>query len=100
MSWSITLLGVHVAFLFCLALLWRATPDWLQRLVLGLLMAAAMVFVIASLAELVGTGMHWLWKRVALEIEHVAVLLYIFRQIHVRYVCPTLSAHSHSLPRS
>lgn len=96
MSWSITMVVVHGFALIWLVALLRNAPDFLQRLILVLLALSALGILTAHVIELLGLWTHWLVKRVPLELEHAAVLLYVFRLWFLERICPTLSRHSHS----
>lgn len=79
MIWNVTLLMVHIFALLALAMLFKNSPDALQRIVIGLLFASTGVYICTGSAALLGYWSHWLVGRIAFQIEHIAVLLYVFR---------------------
>lgn len=98
MTWNITLLVVHLLYLVGVILLYRSAPCWMQKVSLfGLGIAMALLafgFGAASLA------LWWNWQVIllALAIEHLAVMVYIFRLIYqTRIEWKPSSDHSHSL---
>lgn len=97
MAWHVTMLFVHICALGALAALYRHSPDSLQRLVIALLVVSSAVFLAASAAALSGYWLHWQITRLAHELEHIAVLLYVFRLFvadQERRCLPTPSQHS------
>lgn len=97
MTWNVTLLAMHVlACCACIELAFQA-PCWIQKVIMWLFTLA--MFIIASAyAYQVANGWHyWLVTRIALEVEHAAVLLYVFRLTFQRYsIWATSSDSSHS----
>ncbi len=96
MSWLYTMIAVHVFATIGFVILYRAAPCWMQKLVIfGLIVAMVLVTAAYGLQFL---GVEY-WAQVGvlgLVIEHLAVLLYVFRLIHQTYVCPPSSpAPSH-----
>lgn len=79
MSWHTTLLFVHTFALFALVALLRHCPDLGQRAVLWLLILSSLVLLYANAAAIFGGWAHWWVTRVGYEIEHLAVLLSVFR---------------------
>lgn len=79
MTWDITMLFVHLVALCALGILAKDAPDVLQKLVLGTLICAAAVLCYYYGARLFGLDCTGFLAGVAHEIEHVAVLLYVFR---------------------
>lgn len=81
MEWNITMLAIHlVMFVLCL-LLWRRAPCWLQRLVVAGLMLAATLLALAYVLALGGVERWWHVALLGFVIEHLAVLLYVFRVV-------------------
>lgn len=81
MEWNLTMLGVHLVALVLSMLLYRAAPCWMQRLVVVGLSVAFAVMVGAYIAALAGDWWWWYLAVLALTIEHLAVLLYLFRVV-------------------
>ncbi|NCZ46231.1 MAG: hypothetical protein EBX59_01445 [Betaproteobacteria bacterium] len=73
------MLAVHLAAFFILCAIYRPAPDWLQRVIVGSLIAAVGVMC----GGYVGTIFFDLECRAILQlghvIEHLGVLLYVFR---------------------
>lgn len=85
MDWELTYLAIHIAALVGAALLfWRDTPDAIQKLIMGVLIAAMAVYIGADIWALAGEKRVWPIRLVASKIEHAAVLVWIFRLIWVR----------------
>ena len=79
MTWNLTMLFVHLAALAALVMLLRGGPDGAQVLVIYLLILATGPLVYHYFAEAVGLATHWQVKSVAYSLEHIGVLLYVFR---------------------
>lgn len=79
MTWNVTMLFVHLAALCALGVLFRDAPDILQKLVLGALICAAVVMSYYYAARLFDLDCTGYLAGVAHEIEHAALLLYVFR---------------------
>jgi hypothetical protein len=99
-SWEFTMLFVHVAALCGLVMLYRSPPCWMQKLVVVLFLLAMTVFAAGQLAQISG----FLWEgrqvlRIAFAIEHVGVLLWVFRLIYQDRVAWTSSQRSRSSSR-
>lgn len=94
MAWDLTLLVVHILAALVCATLYCTAPDWLQKLVLGLLIASSLILVSVYAADLGRLEQPWQIKVIALKVEHLAVLLYLFRLIFVE----RLSCKSSSQP--
>jgi hypothetical protein len=90
------MLVLHAAAAVSLGFLYRNAPCWMQKVVVGLLFSSVLVLVYVYVDALTGARAHWMVKRAALEIEHIAVLLYVFRLIHQRLIAWTSSAPSRS----
>lgn len=102
MTWNVTMLFVHLFGLFALAALYRHAPDSIQKIVVGLLAVAFLILVYAYASAITGAWMHWMVVRVAHSVEHIAVLVYVFRLFiadQERRCLPNSSQHSHSSPR-
>lgn len=102
MSWDITMLFVHLVALCALGILAKDAPDILQKLVLGTLICAAAVLCYYYAAKLFGLDCTGFLAGVAHEIEHVAVLLYVFRIFvadQERRCLQNFSQHSRSSQR-
>lgn len=98
MSWNITMLAVHAISLAGCVLLYRSAPCWMQKLVVVGLGFAMLVACMAFGAALAGHDyVRWPIFIVALAIEHIAVLLYVFRLIYQNHIQWNSSEHSHSL---
>lgn len=98
-SWEITMSFVHLAALAALLMLYRSAPCWMQKLVMGLLIVAMVVFTAAHFAVLAGVWEAHFFFKTAFAIEHVAVLLYVFRLIYQDRLQWTPSPRSPSSPR-
>jgi hypothetical protein len=93
-AWHLTLLAVHIAALVGAGYLYRSAPCWMQKLtVLGIVVAMLVISVAYALAVLDVWGW-WLVVVVGLSIEHLAVLLYVFRLIYKGNQWKPSSAHS------
>lgn len=99
MSWDITTLMVHLAALVLLVLLARRPPDPLQFMVVWTLILAFCIHVAAAAIALSGGYVHWSVSRIALQLEHVAVLLYVFRLFYLECVCKNSQPRSRPSPR-
>lgn len=100
MSWEFTMLFVHVAALYGLFMLYRRPPCWMQKLVVVVLFLAMSVFALAQVAVLTGAipeGRPVL--RIAFALEHLAVLLWIFRLVYQDRVQWTSSLPSRNSSR-
>lgn len=90
--WTVTLVVLHILVAYSCAYLFCTAPDWVQKLVLAHIAGAALVMVGFYAAELAGFDPHWMIRKVAFEIEHVGVVLYVFRLVCVaRVQCKTSS---------
>lgn len=98
MSWAYTMLVVHIAALCGLVLLYRQPPCWMQRVVVVLFMAAMAIYAVAQVVALAGYYERGV-VRVAFAIEHVGVLLWVFRLIFQDRVQWTSSPPSRSSSR-
>lgn len=99
MTWNMTMLFIHLAALLSLGVLSRDAPDTVQKIVLGTLIIAVSILCYYYAALLFGLACTGYLSNVAHEIEHVAVLLYVFRLFVVdqeRRCLPNSSQHSHS----
>lgn len=98
MSWNLTMLVVHVLAAVVFALLFKKTPDTLQQILIGLIIASATVMVYAYAYALRGMphGEVESFRWIAQEIEHVAVLFYGFRLFYMECLCRNYSRPSPS----
>ena len=103
-DWLVTLIAVHVlAFIGAAALLARA-PCWMQKLsVLGF--AVAIGIIAMGYVALLGQRMYlewwggWQMISLGLAVEHIAVLLYVFRMYYRENIqWPKSSVPSRSSP--
>lgn len=102
MAWHITMLFIHAAALIALGTLFRHSPDTIQRAVLVVLLCATAIFLYGDAAALLGLWLHWTVTRLGHHIEHIAVLLYVFRLSVLdqeKQCLPRFSARYHSSPR-
>jgi hypothetical protein len=87
-SWSITLLLVNlIAFAACMVL-WRTAPCWMQRLTVATFAASLAIMSLGRFIALVSAiRPEWGWygasemTLLALAVQHLAVLLYVFRLV-------------------
>lgn len=79
MIWNLTLFFVHVAALAGAFVLYRKAPCWMQRLVMAGLIGAMTLVAGASALNLAGVWWAWRLSMLGLAVEHIAVLLYVFR---------------------
>lgn len=91
MVWNISIFVIHLVVLAGLLALFRATPDALQRVVIGLLISAALLYLGNYWMAIIGQPLHWIVRRTAAEVEHWGVLLYVFRLVWVEQVCKNYS---------
>jgi len=95
-SWSITLFVVHLFALAGVVALYRRAPCWMQKLsVFGLILAMSIASAAYAVA-LVGRiwpelGLWGAWEifAIGLLLEHLAVLLMIFRLVYQTVLWPT-----------
>lgn len=102
MSWQVTLLGVHLAVLAMLIVLFWHSPNSVQQLVIGILASATVVLVYHYAAEVFEWPTAWELKAFAYHVEHIGVLLYVLRLFisdQERRCLPKLSTHSPHSPR-
>lgn len=97
MMWNLTLLLVHLAALAGFIHLYKSAPCWMQKVsVAGFVLAMGTMSAAFTLAILDVWG-HWHVVLLGLAIEHLAVLVYVFRLIYQQHLQWTpSSAHSHS----
>lgn len=101
MTWNLTLLAIHCAALVALGMLWRAAPDHLQRVALVLLGASMLITTWAYAGAVAGWDVTYQVKRLAGELEHLGVLIYVFRLFIVDQERRCLNSYRHfpSSPR-
>lgn len=93
--WDLTVLMVHIMAVMAAAALFCSAPDRIQKLVLGLVMASGLGMICYYAMQLALLDPHWLIRVAALNLEHVGVLLYVFRLVYVeRLSCKKLFQHS------
>lgn len=82
MEWQLTMLAVHLAAFVGAGMLYSRAPCWMQKLVMaGLIVTFGAVSAAYGLA-LAGV---WWWfyiKDAGLSVEHLAILVYLFRMIY------------------
>lgn len=78
MEWNLTMFSVHVVALIGCLRLYRAAPCWMQRLFMGML-AAGMAIIAVAYVVAVFDGDFRPIVQLAAAIEHVGVLIYLFR---------------------
>lgn len=77
-QWNVTMLFIHAFACFGFARLFEQAPCWMQKVVVALLSFGMLAFAFGDLATLAWGWDHWL-TRVGQALEHIAVLLYVFR---------------------
>lgn len=94
--WDVTMLTMHVAMVVIGWLLVRGAPCWMQQLAIGMVILGMVIAVFAFGFALAGhPEYHWPFFIVALVIEHLAVMLWLFRLFKDKYLClPNCSAPS------
>lgn len=81
LDWLITLLAVHLLALFGVIYMLRGAPCWMQRMSIALLVVAFFFFCVAYVAALARVENWWAFLVIGATVEHLAVLLYVFRII-------------------
>lgn len=82
MAWNLTFLIVHFAALIGFIFLYRSAPCWMQKLaVIGFALGMAILTISSSFALIEVNG-HRHLTALGLAVEHIAVLLYVFRLIY------------------
>lgn len=79
LDWLVTLLAVHVLWLVGVIHLFKGAPCWMQRISVGLLVLAFALFCAAYIAAICRLERWWLFLAMGAAIEHLAVMLYVFR---------------------
>lgn len=79
--WLSIAMGIHACTLWALVYLWRNTPDWLQKVIIGLLIVSMAIFTGLEISELFDNYFHWIVRKYAHLIEHIALILWIFRLV-------------------
>ena len=91
--WDINYLLVHVGIFAGAVVLYEQAPDAIQKLTLFVIGLASVIYISADVAAISGLDPVWPIRVVASRIEHVAVGIYIFRQIWVRsQICQLLKS--------
>lgn len=103
-DWLVTLIAVHLlAFVGAASLFWRA-PCWMQKLSVFLFSIALGLITLGYVAMLgERMGLEWWggWGMIGfgLAVEHIAVLLYVFRMYYREHIqWPNSSAPSRNSP--
>lgn len=82
--WDINYLIVHIGILAGVMVLFKTAPDAIQKVCLFGLWIAAAVYIGADVAALAGVDPVWPIRVVASRFEHIAVGIYIFRQVWIK----------------
>lgn len=82
--WDINYLIVHIGILIGVWMLFDSAPDVIQKITLWIIGAAALIYIIADVAALAGVDPVWPIRVLASRVEHVAVGIYIFRQVWIK----------------
>ena len=106
LNWAITFLAIHLVFAAACFWLYKAAPCWMQKLsVFGLGAALATMslgyFILVVSTAFPSTEWWGSWHVImlGLVIEHIAVLLYVFRLTYQRMTpWPTSSQAFPNLP--
>ena len=93
MLWDLTLLIVNVAALVCAIGLFRRAPCAIQKTAIGLVVVAMLIHSAALMFMLYGVEGAWRVRRVAGILEHLGVLLIVFRLSYKEWL---LNARSHN----
>ena len=83
MGWELTYLFVHICALYGAVILFRGTPDHIQRVVMGVLICSMLVYIGADIVVLSGEKRAWVVRLIASRFEHTAVLLWLFRLVWI-----------------
>lgn len=75
---NFSLLALHLLAAAGCVQLYRQAPCWMQKLVMGMLAATMSIASLAYAVSLFG-GDYWPVLVLALVVEHIAILLYLFR---------------------
>lgn len=87
-SWSLTILSINLIAFFACTVLWKTAPCWMQKLTVGtfavsLAIMSAGRFI--ALMDVIRPDLGWYGASeltlLAFAVQHLAVLLYIFRLI-------------------
>jgi hypothetical protein len=81
MQWNLTMLAVHVIAAGLAGVLYVRAPCWMQKLVILGIFIGFTVMIVAYAAALAGVWWWWHVTLLAFAIEHVALLLYVFRLV-------------------
>lgn len=82
MEWHVTMLAVHVVGAILCTLMYRHAPCWMQKLVVVGLVAGMFLIAIAYAVAIGGFELWWHVALLGLVIEHVAIMLYVFRVLY------------------
>lgn len=95
--WNFIFLFVHLATFIGFVVLYRLAPCWMQKLVVAGQILAFGTMSIAFTLAVFGVWGWWYFAILGLAIEHLAVLMYLFRLIYQSIICqPKSSVPSHS----
>lgn len=84
MTWEHALLFTNVLGIAGLLLLSRSAPCWMQAMVVWLLIAGCVLIAGSYVWAMFSDENHWRVRNVGYAIEHIAVLLYVFRVVYQR----------------
>jgi hypothetical protein len=86
MDWNTYMLLLNGTLVYLAALLWKRAPCWMQRIVVGLLVAS--FFILSFGYGMVTVGINeildvrwWHVTTFGFIVEHMAVIMYVFRVI-------------------
>ena len=82
--WGPTYLVMHFLAMGCAIYLARRTPDSLQFGIVCLMLVAMAVYIVADLVMMSGEPRAWMVRFIASTVEHIGVLLYLFRQVWIK----------------
>lgn len=90
MIWNVMLLTIHLFALTGFVYLYRTAPCWMQRLVMAGMVAATVLIAASYLIDAIGSVESEWWggmyiRTVAYAIEHIAILLYVFRLVYQQH---------------
>ena len=100
MAWNMTMLSIHLLAALACGFLYRLAPCWTQKIVIGLLVMGMLVF--AGGDAFASRG--WIFEQYYMRmtgaaLEHIAVLLYVFRLVYQESTWATSLEPSRSSPR-
>lgn len=93
--WDINYLIVHLGILVGVWMLFDSAPDAIQKIILFVIGVSAVIYILADVAALFGVDPVWPIRVLASRIEHIAVGVYIFRQVWIKSeICKFLKSSS------